>query len=72
MSSTVEFRRSLKNGESFLAAVLTEIPVLQLAVSEKSDFLAADVAVFFVKQSHNVILRLCFIFLYDPFCIVDL
>ena len=52
-------------------AILTEIPVLQLAVSEKSDFLTADVAVFFVKQSHNVILRLL-IFLYNPFCIVDL
>ena len=51
--------------------ILAEIAVLQLAVSEKSDFLTADVAVFFVKQSHNVILRLL-IFLYNPFCIVDL
>ena len=33
----------------FSCTVLAEIPVLQLAVSEKSDFLTADVAVFFCQ-----------------------
>ena len=56
----------------FSCTVLAEIPVLQLAVSEKSDFLTADVAVFFVKQSYVVTLLLFFILLHDPFCIVDL
>ena len=38
-------------------AVLAEIAVLELAIAEQADLLAADVAVLFIKQSHALILR---------------
>ena len=37
--------------------VLAEIAVLELAIAEQADLLTADVAVFFIKQSHALILR---------------
>ena len=41
----------------FLGAVFAEIAVFQLAVSEQADLVSADIAIFFIKQSHALILR---------------
>ena len=46
MAALAEKRRQLP------CAILTEISVLQLAVSEKPDLFSADIAVFFVKQPY--------------------
>ena len=48
MTAFVEPRRKL------FGAVLAEIAVLELAVAEQADFVAANVAIFFIKKSHEV------------------
>ena len=45
-------------GRELLRAVLTEVAVFQFLIAQQSDLLAADVAVFLIKQSHNSFLLL--------------
>ena len=57
-------------GRELLRAVLTEVAVFQFPIAQQSDLLAADVAVFFIKQSHSSFLLLFFSRRNGSHCIV--